>query len=51
MLVVVVVGRCRRDRMRLCWDREGSNDAETRAHTKEARANERGMMASIVFGL
>ena len=50
LLVVVVVVRCRRDRMRLCWDREGSIDADTSAHTKtEARANKRGMVAGILF--
>lgn len=51
LLVVVVVARCRRDRMRLCWDREGSIDAETSAHTKEARANKRGIVAGIVFAI
>ena len=52
MLVVVVVVRCCRDWMRLCREREGSIDADTSAHTKmEARANERGMMAGIVFAM
>ena len=52
VVLVVVIVRCRRDRMRLCRDREGSIDADTSAHTKmEARANERGMMAGIVFAI
>ena len=52
MLVVVLVVRCRRDRMRLCWDREGSIDADTSAHTKmEARANKRGMVAGIFIAI
>ena len=52
LLLVVVVVRCRRDRMRLCWDREGSIDADTSAHTKmEASANKRGMVAGILFAI
>ena len=52
VVLVVVIVRCRRDRMRLCRDREGSIDADTSAHTKmEARANEREMMADVVFAI